>query len=88
MKGEFKEVVITGIRASAQAGSDIKQQAVGIVDALSAQDIATFPGGSLGEAVQRIPGVTVTRTASSALIASAELLIGRPSAIAVRGFGG
>ena len=34
---------------------DIKQQAVGVVDAVSAEDIGQFPDASIGEALARIP---------------------------------
>lgn len=84
----LEEVVVTGIRASLQRSLDIKQQAVGVVDAIAAQDIGAFPDASLGEAMQRIPGVTVTRTAPSGMGYGAELFTGNPSAITVRGFGG
>ena len=85
---ELEEVLVTGIRASLQKSLDIKQQAVGIIDAIAAEDIGAFPDASLGEAMQRIPGVTVTRTVASGLGSGAELFTGSPSAITVRGFGG
>lgn len=85
---ELEEIVVTGIRASLQRSLDIKQRAVGVVDAIAAQDIGAFPDSSLGEAIQRIPGVTVTRTVASGLGAGAELFTGTPSTITVRGFGG
>ena len=84
----LEEIVVTGIRASLQRSLDIKQQAVGVVDPITAQDIGAFPDASLGEAMQRIPGVTVTRTAPSDMGLGAELYTGSPSAITVRGFGG
>jgi iron complex outermembrane recepter protein len=85
---ELEEIVVTGIRASLQRSLDIKQRAIGVVDAVAAQDIGAFPDSSLGEAIQRIPGVTVTRTVASGLGAGAELFTGTPSTITVRGFGG
>ena len=57
----LQEVVVTGIRASLQRSLDIKQQAVGVTDAISAEDIGQFPDASIGEAIARIPGVTVNR---------------------------
>jgi len=85
---EFEEVVVKGIRASLQRSLDIKQESVGVVDAISASDIGNFPDASLGEAMQRIPGVTVTRTMLSGLGSGAEIFAGSPSTITVRGFGG
>jgi iron complex outermembrane recepter protein len=87
---QLQEVVVTGIRASLQKALDIKEQAVGVVDAISAEDIGAFPDASLGEAMQRVPGVTVTRTAVTTTNKTngAELFTGNPSSITVRGFGG
>lgn len=85
---QLEEVVVTGIRASLQRSLEIKQQAVGVEDAISAEDIGAFPDASLGEAMQRIQGVTVTRTTPTGPGSGPELFTGSPSAIAVRGFGG
>jgi iron complex outermembrane receptor protein len=84
---QLEEVVVTGIRASLQKSLDIKMQSVGVVDAISAEDIGAFPDASLGEAMQRIPGVTVTRTSMGGQ-GGPELYTGAPSGITVRGFGG
>src|SRR6185312_16745711 len=84
---ELQEVVVTGIRASLQKSLDVKMQSVGVVDAISAEDIGAFPDASLGEAMQRIPGVTVTRTSMRGQ-GGPELYTGAPSGITVRGFGG
>src|SRR5262249_19716378 len=85
---QLEEVVVKGIRASLQRSLDIKQEAVGVVDAISASEIGNFPDASVGEAMQRVPGVTVTRTVMSGLGSGAELFAGSPSTITVRGFGG
>ena len=84
---EFEEIVVTAARSSLQKSLDIKQQAVGVVDALAALDTGALPDASFGEAVQHIPGVTVTRTAISAS-SGAELYTGNPSSVTVRGLGG
>jgi len=70
-----EEVVVTGIRASAQASMDIKRDATGVVDAISAEDIGKFPDTNLAESLQRITGVSIDRTN------------GEGSRITVRGFG-
>jgi len=84
----LQEVVVTGIRASLQRSLDIKEQSLGVVDAISAEDIGAFPDASLGEAMQRIPGVTVTRTVQGGMGSGNELYTGSPSSVTVRGFGG
>lgn len=83
---ELQEVVVTGIRASLQRAMDIKLQTVGVVDAVSAEDIGQFPDASIGEALSRIPGVTVNRGSINAGN-GATTATGNPTGITVRGFG-
>lgn len=73
--GEGEEIVITGIRASLQAAVDIKRDAQGVVDAISAEDIGKFPDTNLAESLQRITGVSIDRSN------------GEGSTVTVRGFG-
>ncbi len=83
-----QEIVVTGIRASLQRALDIKQQAIGVEDAISAEDIGQFPDASIGEAIARIPGVTVNRGAiNGGAGAGAPTSTGQVSGITVRGFG-
>jgi iron complex outermembrane receptor protein len=85
---ELQEVVVTGIRASLQRALDIKQQAIGVVDAVSAEDIGQFPDASIGEALSRIPGVTVNRGSINSMAGGgATTATGNPTGITVRGFG-
>ena len=58
---ELSEITVTGIRASLQQSLDIKKNSDGIVDAISAEDIGKFPDSNLATAMERIPGVTVSR---------------------------
>ena len=83
--GELTEVIVTGIRASLQKSLDIKQNAVGVVDAISAEDIGKFPDSNLGAAIQRIPGVSVSRGTSS--MGGVPTSTGDSTEITVRGFG-
>ncbi|PSJ40940.1 TonB-dependent receptor [Allosphingosinicella deserti] len=69
------EIVVTGIRASLQAAANIKRNAQGVVDAISAEDIGKFPDTNLAESLQRIPGVSIDRAN------------GEGSTVTVRGFG-
>lgn len=57
----LEEVVVTGIRASAQASMDIKRDSPGVVDAITAEDIGKFPDTNLAESLQRITGVSIDR---------------------------
>ena len=69
------EIVVTGIRASLSAARDIKRDAQGVVDAISAEDIGKFPDTNLAESLQRITGVSIDRSN------------GEGSTVTVRGFG-
>ncbi len=54
-------VVVTGFRESLQRSIAVKRNETGIVDAISAEDIADFPDLNLAESLQRIPGVQIDR---------------------------
>lgn len=54
-------VVVTGFRGSLQQSIAVKRNETGIVDAITAEDIADFPDLNLAEALQRIPGVQIDR---------------------------
>ena len=55
------EIVVTGFRESLSRASQIKRAAVGSQDVIVAQDIAAFPDLNLAEALQRVPGVAISR---------------------------
>lgn len=57
----LEEVVVTGFRASLASALDQKREATGSIDAIVADDIASFPDMNLAESLQRIPGVAITR---------------------------
>ncbi|MEQ7874464.1 TonB-dependent receptor [Sphingomonas sp. ASV193] len=70
-----KEIVVTGIRGSLRKSMDIKKNAQGVVDAISAEEIGKFPDTNLAESLQRITGVSIDRSS------------GEGSTVTVRGFG-
>jgi TonB-dependent receptor len=74
-EGVMEEVVVTSVRRSLIASMDRKRDAVGVLDAITAEDIGKFPDTNLAEALQRIPGVSIDR------------FNGEGSQITVRGFG-
>ncbi len=59
------EVVVTGMRASLENAQAIKLESDTFVDSITAQDIGAFPDKSVAEALQRVPGITVSRLQSS-----------------------
>ena len=72
---ELEEVVVTGMRGSLKQSMDIKRDSIGVVDAITAEDIGKFPDTNLAESLQRIPGVAIDRQN------------GEGSQVTVRGFG-
>ena len=72
---ELEEIIVTGIRSSLTRSMDIKRDAIGVVDAISAEDIGKFPDANLAESLQRITGVSIDRQR------------GEGSRVTVRGFG-
>ena len=61
-EAEVEEVVTTGIKSSLKDAIDIKRKNVGVVDAISAEDIGKFPDGNLAESLARLVGVTTERS--------------------------
>lgn len=55
------EIVVTGFRSSLQSAQQIKRRADTVVDVISAEDIGALPDRSVAEALQRVPGVNISR---------------------------
>ncbi|MEL7387046.1 MAG: TonB-dependent receptor [Pseudomonadota bacterium] len=72
---EIEVIEIKGIRGSMIRAMDMKRDATGVVDAISAEEMGKFPDTNLAESLQRITGVSVSRSN------------GEGSEITVRGFG-
>ncbi|RZA06695.1 MAG: TonB-dependent receptor [Moraxellaceae bacterium] len=72
---DAEEIVVTGIKASLARAMDIKQDSVGVVDAITAEDMGKFPDTNLAESLQRITGVSINRSN------------GEGSQVTIRGFG-
>lgn len=54
-------IQVKGIRGSLLKSMDVKRESVGIVDAITAEDIGKFPDSNLAESLQRITGVSIDR---------------------------
>ncbi len=73
---EVIEVIeVVGFRASELKARDMKREAVGVVDAILAEDIGKMPDANIAEALQRITGVSITRSE------------GEGSQVSIRGMG-
>ena len=76
------DIIVTGQRQALQTSQNIKRNADTFVDTITATDIGAFPDKSVAEALQRVPGVTVTRFAAAD---DSSHFSADPSAILVRG---
>src|SRR5690606_19807286 len=72
---DIEVIQISGIRGSLIRSMDVKRDASGVVDAISAEEMGKFPDTNLAESLQRITGVSISRSN------------GEGSQITVRGFG-
>lgn len=57
----LEEIVVTGTRAALHQSLAQKRHADDIRDVMTATDVGSFPDQNLAEAVQRLPGVAITR---------------------------
>ena len=57
------EIIVTGIRASQAQSINIKRNTTAIVDAISAEDIGKLPDVTVADALQRIGGIQIQRSA-------------------------
>lgn len=58
---DVERIQVYGIRSSIKESMFLKQNATSVVDLVVADDIGKFPDENLAEALQRIPGITITR---------------------------
>lgn len=58
----METIQVSGIRGSLNKSAAIKRDSIGVVDAISAEDIGKFPDTNLAESLQRITGVAIDRT--------------------------
>ncbi len=58
------DIVVTGIRQSLKTAQALKQNAEIVSDSISSEDIGALPDRSVTEALQRVPGVAISRFAA------------------------
>ncbi|PZO05625.1 MAG: TonB-dependent receptor [Alphaproteobacteria bacterium] len=56
-----EEIIVTGTRGSLRSAIDRKRTANTTVDSIVAEDVSQFPDKNVGEALQRVTGVSLTR---------------------------
>lgn len=58
-------IIVSGFRASLQSAQDFKERADTVVDVITAEDIGALSDRSVAEALQRVPGVNISRFAGA-----------------------
>ena len=59
-------VGVTGVRASLITAQELKQNATEFVDSIVAEDVGKLPDNTVAEALQRVPGIQVSRAQGEA----------------------
>ncbi len=75
-KDEIEVIEVTSFRDSITSSLNTKRTANSVVDSISADDIGSFPDDNVAESLQRIAGVSITRSLS-----------GDGEGVSIRGFG-
>src|SRR5690606_5784084 len=58
---DLDKVTVTGYRYSIEKSLDQKRNANAVVEVITAEDIGKFPDKNVADALQRVPGVVITR---------------------------
>jgi len=72
---ELEVIEVTGYRDSIASSLNVKRYANAVIDAITADDIGSFPDDNIAESLQRIPGVSITRN-----------FAGEGESVSIRGF--
>jgi len=73
---EIEVIEVTSYRDSIMSSLNAKRSNNSVMDAITADDIGSFPDDNVAESLQRIPGVSITRSLS-----------GEGESVSIRGFG-
>jgi len=75
IKEDIEVIEVTSFRDSLTSALNAKRSANSVIDSIVADDIGSFPDNNVAESLQRIPGVSITRSLS-----------GDGESISIRGF--
>ncbi|MEN3158932.1 TonB-dependent receptor [Alkalimonas sp. NCh-2] len=82
---EVERIQVSGIRGSISESHFLKQHATSVIDVVVADDIGKFPDENLAEALQRIPGITITRNSGEGQNISVRGLSGNYNSTTLNG---
>ena len=71
----IEEITVTGTYAgSLQKANEVKRRAGQVMDLIKAEDLGKFPTQNIGEALQRIPGITLDRASTGSSTSRGEAI--------------
>lgn len=73
-KGDGNGIIVTGARLQNQRAITEKRESVRIIDAVASDEIGSLPDDNAGEALQRIPGISIQTDQAEARFASVRAL--------------
>lgn len=79
---DIEEVIVTSVKRNLATAQELKKESGIVLDSITSEDLGDFPDKSIAEALQRVPGVTVTRFADSN---NTSQFSAEPSGVIVRG---
>src|SRR5690606_543320 len=59
----LEEIIVRGVRGAQEAGIDIKRATAEISDSIVMEDIGKLPDVTITDALQRVPGIQISRAA-------------------------
>jgi len=59
--GSAGDITVTGYRKSIEASLRTKREANAFIDVITAEDVGKFPDKNVADALQRVPGVIISR---------------------------
>jgi TonB-dependent receptor len=72
------DIIVTGVRRSVESALAVKRDSIQVTDSIVAEDIGKLPDNSVTEALQRVTGVQIARTAGEG---SGTLVRGLPNIV-------
>lgn len=76
------DIIVVGVKGALATSQNIKKNSDTFVDSITATDIGAFPDKSAAEALQRVPGITVSRLQSAD---DSSHPSGEPAGVLIRG---
>jgi len=80
--GQPDDILVVGVRRALQTASQLKRDSDTVMDSITATDIGAFPDTSVSGALQRVPGITVSRLQSTD---DSTHPSGEPTGVLIRG---